>query len=98
MKQKNAPKYKKVLKETASSLLILKKLKNYLKNPLGEALNLSLDRASKMNTKRKNVGQVRNRKQFYNPRIKRYVKMNTKTGKIVGVRSIKGVRYKNIRI
>ena len=98
MKHKNSPKYNKFTKNLATSLIILRKTKNYTKNPLKEAFNRALDRASKIDTTRKNVGQVSNRKQVYNRRTKRFVKINTKTGKIMGMRSQKGVPYKNIRI
>lgn len=40
---------------------------------------------------------VKNRVQRYNSRIKRWIKSNTKTGRIISVRSKKGVPYKNIR-
>ena len=97
MKHKNSPKYKKFAKKLAVSLRHLRKIKKYTKNPLNEAFTLALDRASRIDTKRKNVGQVKNRKQVYNRRTKRFVKVNTKTGKIMGMRSQKGVPYKNIR-
>lgn len=98
MKHKNSPKYKKYIKNLATNLIFFRKTKDYAKNPLKETFNLALDRASKINTTRKNVGQISNRRQIYNSRTKRFVKVNTKTGKIVGTRSKKGVPYKNIRI
>lgn len=98
MKYRKTPQYKKFIKNIATSLKILQKTRNYTKNPLKETFNLALDRASKIDTTRKNVGQVSNRRQVYNPRTKRYMKINTKTGRIMGMRSKKGVPYKNIRI
>ena len=77
--------------------MFLRKTKNYAKNPLKETFNQVLERASKIDTTRKNVGQIRKRRQIYNPRTKRFVKINTKTGKIMGMRSKKNIPYKNIR-
>ena len=42
-------------------------------------------------------GQVKDRKQVYNPRTKQYVKINTQTGKIMASKEtpFKGVRSHN---
>ena len=39
-------------------------------------------------------GQMKDRKQFYNPKTGQYVKMNTETGKIM---SCKDTPYKGVR-
>ena len=40
-------------------------------------------------TKNGRKGAVRNRIQFYNPKVKRWVKMDTKKGRIISVKSDK---------
>jgi len=55
------------------------------------------NRLVKVNKVPKRRGQIRNRQQFYNPRINRWVVQDTRTGKIL--RQKKGKNpYKNIRV
>lgn len=48
-------------------------------------------------TKKKKRTVAKDRAQAFNPRTKRWVKIDTKTGKIVGHKKTKG-KYKGVRI
>ena len=98
MKYKYPSKYKKMIKKTAQTIDGALKIKNYIKNPGKSLASDIINNLKNMNTIRKSKGMQKNRAQSYNKRINRFVKRDTKTGKIVGVRKKKGVPYKNVRI
>ena len=98
MKYKYSSKYRKAVKKTAMGIKKYQNTKNYVKNPVRSAINGLIDRTSKLDTKRKARGSVKDRVQRYNPKTKRFTVFNTKTGKILRTRRKKGTPYKNIRI
>lgn len=98
MKYRYPNKSRKVIKKVALGIKKYQKTKNYMKNPIKSTANDLINHASKLDTKRKNKGSVKNRVQVYNPKTKRFVVKNSKTGKILRNRSKKGTPYKNIRV
>jgi len=98
MKYKYPNKSRKVIKKVALIIKNFQKTKSYMKNPLKSVANDLINHASKLDTKRKDNGSIKNRVQVYNPKTKRFVVKDSKTGKILRNRSKKGTPYKNIRI
>jgi len=98
VKYKYPSKSRKAAKKAAIGVKKYQKTKNYLKNPIKSAIVGLIDRTSKLDTKRKAKGSVKNRVQRYNPKTRRFTVFNTKTGKILRTRKKKGNPYKNIRI
>ncbi len=98
MKYKYPSKSKKAAKKAALGIKKLQKTKNFMKNPVKSAINHLINRTSKLDTKRKAKGYVKDRVQRYNRKTKRFTVFNTKTGKILRTKRRKGTRYKNIRI
>lgn len=98
MKYRYPKKSRKVIKKLALSIKKYINTKNYMKNPIKSAANNLINHSSKLDTKRKNKGSIKDRVQVYNPKTKRFVVKDRKTGKILRSRSKKGTPYKNIRI
>lgn len=96
MKYNYTPRYKKYAKKVAQGLVLFKKTHKILKNPLNGLSDLALKKTSEMDTRRKSVGKVRDREQFYHPKLKRWVKRDRSTKRILKVRSVKYIPYKNI--
>lgn len=68
-----------------------------IRSPHKVIVSRIFDKLSKVDKVPKRRGSIRNRQQFYNPRINRWIVQDTKTGKIL--RQKKGKKpYKNIRI
>lgn len=98
MKYKYPSKTRKAAKKVALYFKKLQNTKNFMKNPIKSAINGLVNRGSKLDTKRKARGYVKDRVQRYNRKTKRFTVFNTKTGKILRARNKKGTPYKNIRI
>ncbi len=68
-----------------------------VRNPPKFALRKGLERMRRWGEKPSRQGVVREREQSYNPRTKQWVKRDTRTGKIVGVK--KGHKpFKSVRV
>ena len=68
-----------------------------VRNPPKFALRKGLERIRRWGEKPSRQGVVRRREQSYNPKTGQWVKRDTRTGKIVGVK--KGHRpFKNVRV
>ncbi len=69
---------------------------SWLKSPHIKAAEAVADKMSKADSGRKIRGYQRNRVQYVNPRTGKWVKMDTRTGKIVGHKK-DYAPYKNVR-
>jgi len=97
MKYKKTPKYKKIVKHTSMFLSDTSKLVKLRKNPIKTIFHMLIQKGSNIDTRRKRIGMVKNKDQFYNSRTKRWVVRNRKTGRIERQSSRKGMPYKGIR-
>ncbi len=68
----------------------------WAKSPHIKVVESAADRMSRADDLRKIRGAQRNRVQYLNPKTQRWVKVDTKTGKIVGHKKTPGP-YKNVR-
>lgn len=97
MKYKESPKYKKLIKKISRNLSDTSKIAKLMKYPSKAIFNMLIQKGKNIDTRRKQVGMIKNKDQFYNKRTKRWVVRNRKTGKIERQSSRKGVPYKGIR-
>jgi len=90
-------KLRKVIRSIGEAGKVTLRAHEVVKTPHKVIANSIFDKLSKVNKVPKRRGQIRNRQQFYNPKINRWIVQDTKTGKIL--RQKKGKKpYKNIRI
>lgn len=62
----------------------------FVRNPIGTSIKVALNKAEKLDVYRKLRGMYRNRVQYLNPRTKRWVIKDAKTGKIIRVKKTPG--------
>jgi len=71
-------------------------VKSFVQNPVMSGAKMVINKAAKLDNYRKIVGPYRNRVQYLNPRTKRWIVKDRKTGRIIRVS--KGPKpFKNIR-
>ena len=97
MKYYKTPRYKKAIKKSCDSLSSFRTVKKIVKNPVKTLINTLIDKGSNINTKRKQKGYYKNRKQILNPKTKRWVVIDTKLNKSLRQGRRKGIPYNNIR-
>jgi len=71
-------------------------IQGFVKNPINTSIKVALNKATSLDKYRKLRGMYRNRVQYLNPRTKRWIIKDTRTGKIVWVKKTPGPA-KNIR-
>lgn len=71
-------------------------MKSFMQNPVGKGAEMIIDKATRLDNHRKLKGAYRNRVQYLNPRIKRWVVKDMKTGRFVRVKR-DSKPFKNIR-
>ncbi len=72
------------------------KAKKVVTNPPGYAMDKAFQHIRKYGDSPRRRGPIRDRTQHYNSRTQRFIKRDTKTGKIIG--SKKRTPYKNVRL
>ena len=98
MKRKRPHRIKKIAKKLFSFGKKVKNTVDVARNPLDYATNSLLERGSQIDTRTEQHGAFKNRRQYYNPLTKRFVKKNTKNGQFMGSNSVRGKKYKHIPI
>ncbi len=96
MRSKRERKARKTIARTARGVLGIMEAKEAMTSPHTYAAKKILERAARADRVAMRRGAERERYQAYIPKIKKWVKIDSRTGKIIGVKK-DGLPYKGVR-
>ncbi len=87
---------KKIARNLGSGVRRAKLAHDVARRPVSVAVDKGAHALERWGSRPSRKGVVRNRVQHYNPKTKKWVKQDTKTGRIIGQKRTTG-RYRNVR-